>query len=140
MFKKNLQFYFFSFFIIFVLLFLFFDKMNSTYVAKNNFNLFKEISKNFDNNEPQKLNSLFLKNNLNIKIEQDSSNLKFHIYDIDYRSCLKYGVEYIDSNFQSININNQLLTKKNIVTRDIILEKCNKTFNNIIIFQKMEQK
>lgn len=138
--KRNLYFYFLSFLVIFILLFKFFDKMNSTYEAKNNFLVFKEILKSFEKKENKDLNSFFIKENLNIIIKNDSNNLKIYVHNIDYRSCLKYGVEYIDSNFQSITINEELLTRENIVTRDIILEKCNKIFHNVIAFQKMEKK
>ncbi len=46
----------------------------------------------------------------------------------------------MDSNFQSIKINEQLFTKRDVINRDKILEKCNKENNIIILEEKMEKK
>lgn len=140
MLRKYLKFYIISFTIIFSLLFLFYNKMNSTYEAKENFTYFKIILNQFFNKEKIEINEFKIKNHNNIGIVVNNNKLSISIDNIDYRSCLKYGVDYIESDFQSFKVNGQLFTRKDVVTRDIILDNCNKKFNNITLNAEMEKK
>lgn len=140
MLQKYIKFYSISLFLIFILLLLFFNKMESTFKAKNNFLLFQEISSKFLNNEKINMEQLNFQNNNDIYIDYNLNSLNILVKDIDYRACLKYGVNYMDSNFQSIFINDFLFTKKSLITRDLILEKCNKISNNIILNQSIGKK
>ena len=140
MLQKYIKFYSISLFLIFILLLLFFNKMESTFKAKNNFLLFQEISSKFLNNEKINIEQLNFQKNNDIYIDYNLNSLNILVKDIDYRACLKYGVNYMDSNFQSIFINDFLFTKKSLITRDLILEKCNKISNNIILNQSIGKK
>lgn len=140
MIKKYLQFYGLSLFIIFGLVMLFFMKMNSTYEAKHNSKIFQSISSQFLQHQQVSIDKLDLENKANIHIQYQDNSLIISILHNDYRKCLKYGVDYMNSNFSSILINETLFTRKDVITRDIILDKCNKTFNNITLSQKMEKK
>lgn len=137
MFKKHndIKFYLISLFIISFLLLLFYNRMESTYEAKNNFIIFQEISHKFLTKEKINLDTSHMKNNENIYVDYKLNNLTISVKELDYRSCLKYGVDYIDSHFTSILINDFLFTRKSFITRDLILEKCNKISNTIILNQ-----
>lgn len=139
MLKKYIKFYMFVLFIILSLIFLFFNKMNSTYEAKYNFKVFNYVSSEFLKHTRIEAQQLKLKNQKDIHIEYKNNFLVISIKNNDYRKCLKYGVDYMDSNFTSITINDILFTRRDLITRDIILDKCNKTFNNIILTEKMEK-
>lgn len=139
MLKKYIKFYMFVLFIILSLIFLFFNKMNSTYEAKYNFKVFNYVSSEFLKHTRIEAQQLKLKNQKDIHIEYKNNFLFISIKNNDYRKCLKYGVDYMDSNFTSITINDILFTRRDLITRDIILDKCNKTFNNIILTEKMEK-
>lgn len=125
-----------SFLIILLLLFILYIKMSSTYESKKNFIVFNDISYSFMNNKPIEIEKISLVKKKGIGIVYSNDILKISVRNIDYRSCLKYGVDYIDSNFDSISINEQLLEKKTVITRDVVLDKCNKKLNNIILSQK----
>lgn len=139
-FKKNLVFYFGSFLIIVLLLFSLNQKMNYTYEAKNNSIIFKSLSESFLLNKEINLNDIKLERKNDINIVYNQKILNITIKNTNFRACLKYGIEYMDSNFQSIKINEQLFTKRDVINRDKILEKCNKENNIIILEEKMEKK
>lgn len=139
-FNKNFVFYFGSFLLISLLLFLLNQKMNYTYEAKNNFSSFKVLSQSFLNNKNVNINDISLERKNDINIIYNRNLLNITINNTNFRACLKYGVEYMDSNFQSIKINEQLFTRKDVINRDKILEKCNKENNIIILEEKLERK
>lgn len=142
--KKYIKFYSISIAIIIGLLVLLFYKMDSTYEAKYNSIIFKSLSRDFLSKKLNKQNldieSLNLKNKENITLSIENNEFKIVVLNNDYRKCLKYGVDYIDSDFTSILINNSLLTRRDATTRDIILAKCDKNLNNIILSEKLERK
>lgn len=141
--KKYLKFYGISSVVIVGLLLLLFTKMQSTYEAKHNSIIFKSLAQEFlrkklnNNFDIQKLD---LQNKENISIIVEKNELKIAVMNNDYRKCLKYGVDYMDSDFTSILINDSLLTRRDVTTRDIILAKCDKNINNIILSEKLERK
>lgn len=139
-FNKNFVFYFGSFLLISLLLFLLNQKMNYTYEAKNNFSSFKVLSQSFLNNTNVNINDISLERKNDINIIYNRNLLNITINNTNFRACLKYGIEYMDSNFQSIKINEQLFTRKDVINREKILEKCNKENNIIILEEKMEKK
>lgn len=139
-FNKNFVFYFGSFLLISLLLFLLNQKMNYTYEAKNNFSSFKVLSQSFLNNKNVNINDISLERKNDINIFYNRNLLNITINNTNFRACLKYGIEYMDSNFQSIKINEQLFTRKDVINREKILEKCNKENNIIILEEKMEKK
>lgn len=139
-FNKNFVFYFGSFLLISLLLFLLNQKMNYTYEAKNNFSSFKVLSQSFLNNKNVNINDISLERKNDINIIYNRNLLNITINNTNFRACLKYGIEYMDSNFQSIKINEQLFTRKDVINREKILEKCNKENNIIILEEKMEKK
>lgn len=139
-FNKNFVFYFVSFMLITFLLFLLNQKMNYTYEAKNNFSSFKVLSQSFLNNKNVNINDISLERKNDINIIYNRNLLNITINNTNFRACLKYGIEYMDSNFQSIKINEQLFTRKDVINREKILEKCNKENNIIILEEKMEKK
>lgn len=139
-FNKNFVFYFVSFMLITFLLFLLNQKMNYTYEAKNNFSSFKVLSQSFLNNKNVNINDISLERKNDINIFYNRNLLNITINNTNFRACLKYGIEYMDSNFQSIKINEQLFTRKDVINREKILEKCNKENNIIILEEKMEKK
>jgi hypothetical protein len=122
------------------LLFLLNQKMNYTYEAKNNFSSFKVLSQSFLNNKNVNINDISLERKNDINIIYNRNLLNITINNTNFRACLKYGIEYMDSNFQSIKINEQLFTRKDVINREKILEKCNKENNIIILEEKMEKK
>lgn len=144
MLKKYLKFYSISSVIIIGLILLLFYKMESTYEAKHNSVIFKSLAQDFLykklNKDNLNFNQLDLRNKENIYITVDKNLLKIEVVNIDYRKCLKYGVDYIDSNFTSILINNSLLTRRDSTFRDVILAKCDKNLNNIILSERLERK
>ena len=147
-FNKNFVFYFGSFLLISLLLFLLNQKMNYTYEAKNNFSSFKVLSQSFLNNKNVNINDISLERKNDISLERKNdiniiynrNLLNITINNTNFRACLKYGIEYMDSNFQSIKINEELFTRKDVIDREKILEKCNKENNIIILEEKMEKK
>lgn len=139
-FNKNFVFYFGSFLLISLLLFLLNQKMNYTYEAKNNFSSFKVLSQSFLNNKNVNINDISLERKNDINIIYNRNLLNITINNTNFRACLKYGIEYMDSNFQSIKINEELFTRKDVINREKILEKCNKENNIIILEEKMEKK
>ena len=114
--------------------------MNYTYEAKNNSIIFKSLSESFLLNKQINLNDVKLERKNDINIVYNQKILNITIKNTNFRACLKYGIEYMDSNFQSIKINEQLFTKRDVINRDKILEKCNKENNIIILEEKMEKK
>lgn len=134
--NKNFLFYFGSFFIIVLLLFSLNQKMNYTYIAKSNSMIFKELSNSLTSKKYLELDKLKILNKNDIEIIYQPNVLKITVNNTNFRSCLKYGIEYMESNFQSIQINDFIFTRKDIINRDKILEKCNKE-NNIIILNEV---
>ena len=139
MLKKYIKFYCLSLIIVISLLFVSYHKMNSSYEAKENFVYFKIILNQFFNKEKIETNDFKLKSHNNIGIVVSDNKLSISINNIDYRACLKYGVQYIDSEFQSFKFNERVFTRKDVITRDIILDNCNKNLNNITLNAKLER-
>lgn len=140
MFKQNTLFYSLSLSLIIILSILFLHKINYTYEAKHNFKIFKELSSSFLMNKQILIDTLDLEDKDNIQIQYKDNSLIITLSNNDYRKCLKYSIDYIESNFNSIEINQSLFTRKNFITREIILDKCNKKLNTITLIQNMEKK
>lgn len=97
--NKNFLFYFGSFFIIVLLLFSLNQKMNYTYIAKSNSMIFKELSNSLTSKKYLELDKLKILNKNDIEIIYQPNVLKITVNNTNFRSCLKYGVEYMESNF-----------------------------------------
>ena len=133
--SRQIVFYFGSFVTIMMLLSLFYGKMFSTYEAKENFLVINELSNKFKNKE--KIIVEDLRKSVNLNVSYNSQQLKDYLTNIDYRACLKYSTDYIDSHFTSITVNDSYFSRKDLIRRDLMLEKCDKKFNNIIINQRI---
>ena len=132
-FNKNYLFYISSFLIVGFLSCIIIQKMKSTYIAEKNFTILKTIATQFLFKKDIKLDDLNLYNNKDINITFDSHDLLITIKNIDNIACFKYGSEYMDSYFQSITFNNNVIKRTEILNREKILENCNKNYNIIIL-------
>jgi hypothetical protein len=91
--------------------------MEYTYEAKNNSIIFKSLSESLLSKKYLNINDLKLSRKKDIDIVYHPKLLNIRVNNTNYRSCLKYRVEYIDSNFQSIKINDYLFTRKDVIKR-----------------------